>query len=444
MIRRQFLHDTTGISILYDVVLFMVLVSLAGVMLLPALQNNIATRTSLEKHREHVADEALHALLVSKPDFLTYRFSGDLIDNLAHRLGIHNTTEGLYATITQWFLGHEQRHKTYAALIAEDLGSQFCLPVTCFGINRLNIFTSEYDQMVQSEIERFFNSYLGEKYRYNLTAYWHPIKTVSFGGELSCGVKPPQQDCYVSRARIMMPYTPKITVGNHTIVLTKQWVKNQLLNNDESESNGSSIPEINNILYIVGEYLQEHPPFDTRDNATRATQENLSTILKGFLVDGLQNELGAIVFPGIVNMTLECGFDQLKRALQHYSEEALNETFGESIQMMNSFFGSLNQSVGNPLVDELLNKVNTTLQGYGNFSDGPLDQIFGKFEQFLMSHISSFIDDSVNESTHQFVSFVFDVMEIVQEFTDFLIDWFFDQISLNSAEVILTLWVVRE
>jgi len=43
MNKQSFIKDIFGISLLYDVVLFMVFVSLAGVALLPALHNNIAT-----------------------------------------------------------------------------------------------------------------------------------------------------------------------------------------------------------------------------------------------------------------------------------------------------------------------------------------------------------------------------------------------------------------
>ena len=65
---RNFLRDTHGLSLMYDAILFIVMVSLSGVVLLPALQNNIAVKTSVDVHREHVADEALGVLLATRVD----------------------------------------------------------------------------------------------------------------------------------------------------------------------------------------------------------------------------------------------------------------------------------------------------------------------------------------------------------------------------------------
>jgi len=51
MKRRKFLKNTRGVSSIYDAVLFIVMVSLSGVVLLPAIQSDIAIDASIEKHR---------------------------------------------------------------------------------------------------------------------------------------------------------------------------------------------------------------------------------------------------------------------------------------------------------------------------------------------------------------------------------------------------------
>ncbi len=43
-----------------------------------------------------------------------------------------------------------------------------------------------------------------------------------------------------------------------------------------------------------------------------------------------------------------------------------------------------------------------------------------------------------------FVTSVFDVIDTIVDFTEMLMDWLFDRISLNKAEMMLTIWVVRE
>ncbi len=136
------------------------------------------------------------------------------------------------------------------------------------------------------QTKRFFSVLLGEKYRYNLTAWWHPIKGVPFGGEFSVGEQPPTKDCYVARSFFMIPYTPVLTLGNHTIIFTKHWLKHQLFSEDVGFGR-SSIPAIANMTIIFENYTNGHPPYDVRENATRATKENLSTLVHGFLIGGI-------------------------------------------------------------------------------------------------------------------------------------------------------------
>jgi hypothetical protein len=118
---------------MYDAVFFLVCISLSGVILLPALSSPFALHTSVEKHREKVAEDVLHTYLVSRVDTFSYTLGGDLIDTVASGLGINTSSEGLYQAIRNWILAHEQLHKTHAQLIAEDLSCQFQLPLTVCG-----------------------------------------------------------------------------------------------------------------------------------------------------------------------------------------------------------------------------------------------------------------------------------------------------------------------
>jgi hypothetical protein len=206
-------------SLMHDVILFFIMVSLAGVILLPLSQRTIVIDTSLDKHREDVVDNALQTFLVSRSDLFQYRFCGTLIDDVAKSIGIDTSSEGFYESITAWVLAHEQRHKTYATLIAEDLGCQFQLPFSFYNMNRLNILTIDYDRQLQNETKRFFSSYFGEKYQFNFTAWWHPIKGIFLGGSFSVGDHPPTKDSYVAQQHLMMPFTPIFSYKNHTVVL---------------------------------------------------------------------------------------------------------------------------------------------------------------------------------------------------------------------------------
>lgn len=143
MKKRTILRNKTAVSMMYDAVFFIVMVSLSGVVLMPALQSDVAVEGSIDKHREHLADEALNTLLVSRADKLSYKVGGDLIDDVAGSIGIDNSSDGLYGSILNWLLAREQLHKTYSNLISENLGCQIRLPFSVFGTNRFNVFTSD-------------------------------------------------------------------------------------------------------------------------------------------------------------------------------------------------------------------------------------------------------------------------------------------------------------
>ena len=443
MTHRPFLDDFFGISLMYDAVLFLVMVSLAGVILLPALRSPLAVESSVEKHREEVADEALHTFLVSRSDLFEYLFCGEQVNAVAESLGINTSSPGLYQTLTYWLLAHEQRHKTYANLLAEDLGCQFQVPVSILGIHRLNLFTTAFDGQLINETQRFFSSILSDKYQYNFTAWWHPIKAIPFGGEFSVGTSPPPTDTYVAHSILTMPYAPVFCIGNRTFIFTKYYLAHQLFGGDIALG-GSSIPAISNITCILENYTNGHPPYNTRQNATAGVQENLSSVVYGFLIHGIKNETNATVFPGIITMTLIYGFEKIKNITRRLVTGALNETFGEAIRTIDTLFSGLNTSVENPLSSVFLDELNETFGFLVNGSCGSFNETFSACETLIKERVTGLLRNFLDPLIEGFVDALFNGIDLVKNFTEQLIDWLFDRISLVTAEVTLTLWAVRE
>jgi len=443
MKHRRFFDNSSGISLMYDAILFIVMVSLAGAIFLPLLQTPIALESSVDKHRENVVDTALHTFLVSRADLFSYRFCGVSIDDIAQHIGINVSSDGLYASFTEWLLAHEQRHKTYATLLAENLGCQFRLPFSFFGMNRLNIVTEEYDRILQEEIDRFFCRFFGEKYCYNFTAWWHPIKGVPFGGELSVGLRPPTKDCYVAQSILMMPYTPVFSFQNHTIVFTKRWIQEHLFSIDGVFGN-SSIPEIENLTCIFENYTKRISPFDTKENATRAMQENLSVLVYGFLIDGISDDTNVSVFPGVIHMSLVYGFEKIQNITTNILNNALDELFGGVVRTIDRLFDGLNTSVAHPVSTTILDQINVTMHSVTNMSFVSLNEAFNACEAFLKEQITSLISDYLDELLKSFVNSLIDMQNTLVVFFEMIIDFLLDQICLNKAEVMLTIWVVRE
>ena len=443
MKHRSVFQDSCGISLMYDALLFIVMVSIAGLILLPVSRTNIALDSLVDKHREDVVDNALHTFLVSRADFFQYRFCGTLIDDVAESIGINTSLDGLYASVTQWLLAHEQCHKTYENLLAENLGCQFQLPFSFFGMNHLNMFTDEYKSQLKNDTTRFFSSLFGEKYHYNLTAWWHPIKGIPFGGEFSVGERPPTKDCFVAHRFFLMPYTPLISFENQTILFTKHWVSNHLFSKNGMFSR-SSIPAIANMTIIFENYTKKTAPYDTKENASRSIRENLSTLVYGFLIDGITNETNESMFPGVVHLTVMYGFEKIKNITTRLFDSTLDEIFGGAIRTIDRLFGNLNTSVASPLSQAILAQLNATLHTLLNESFFSLNEALDGCESLLKEQIIVLVSGYLNAILEPFVSILLDVTDTIMDFSERLVDWLFDQISLNKAEVMLTIWVVRE
>ena len=432
MNRRNFSKNSFAVTMMYDAILFVVMVSMSGAVLIPALQSDVAVESSVDKHREHIADEALNSLLVSRVDKFTYTVGGDIIDKVVAGLGIDTSPDGLYSTITGWLLDREQLHKTYANLIAENLGCQFKLPFYAFGTNRFNIFTGDYDIKLKEEIEIFLDNYLGDKYAFNLTGMWHPIKGVNFGGDIYIGTSPPDQDCHVSRSYIMMPYKPEITINGHNIIFTRYWLEENVL---------KKTPLIANITIINNMYQASIPPYDNIDNATNAVKENLSNLLFGFLIDGIDDDAGNSLFPGIVQATIDYGFTMVKDATIGLTENAINALMGEALGTVDDIFGGIG-GVSNPIFNTIKETVNNTISNLVGGAYSSIEEGFNILENQIKNEVFSLIGGFIQPYIDDFASYLIDQFNVI-DFYDSFSDWLFDLISINEAEVTLSIWEVR-
>jgi hypothetical protein len=429
--KRFFNENKVAVSIMHDVVFFIVMVSLSGAILTPALQSRVAIETSIDKHRENVADEVLNTFLVSRVDKLSYTVGGDIIDDIAGSIGIDNSSDGLYRSILNWLLAREQLHKTFSNLISENLGCQIRLPFSTFGDNRFNIFTADYDQQLKKNIKAFLDSYIGDKYDYNFTAVWHPIKGVKLGGEINIGPSAPSKDCYVSKSNIIMPYKPTITINGTKINFTRYWFEEEVL---------KKISIVDNITMVIHDYNAGFHPYENRSNASIAIKENITVLLYGFLVDGIYKDEEQL-FPGVASATIEYSLSNLRDAFDSFSESTMDMIIGEAFGFVDNFFVSVS-GVKNTVADALTDKINDTIKDIIGDGFGSLLEGFDYLDIYIKSEVKKMLDFIVLEYVESFIDFIFEERDAVDIY-NFVACWLFDRISLNKAEVRLTIWGVR-
>ncbi len=197
---RTFLSDRCGISAVQDAVLFCVMVSIAGAILMPAFTGTIPRDTHVEKEREEKADEVLHQLMVCRVDKTVHLNAKPVLDALEDNTDM-DITQGFLGPVVNGLLRREQRHLTYADLCTESVACQFKV----LG-KRINILTYNCTNAVKREIQAFLSNQLGDEYLYNFTVQWHPIPGFDFGGDFSVGhSRPPDADVYAATTYAVMP-----------------------------------------------------------------------------------------------------------------------------------------------------------------------------------------------------------------------------------------------
>ena len=419
-------------SLLYDAVFFLIMVSLSGVVLIPALQNDISIEASVDKHREHVADEALNMLLVSRSDEFSYKILGDIIDDTANSIGIENTSDGIYSSILDWILAREQLHKTYSNLISENLGCQLKFPISIFGNNRFNILTGDFDKQLKIDLKNFLKNYIGDKYELNFSAVWHPIKGIGFGGDIYIGHSPPDTNCYVAKSNIMMPFKPTFIVNSTVINFTRYWFEEEVLKN---------ISIVSNITCVVQDYKLGNKPYNNYSNVSIAINENLTILINQFLVDGINDEENNTLFPGIINLTLSFGFDKIKSLFSGFFDKSGTNILDEGFNTLDNIFEKIGGN-NNPLFYALKDYINSTLFDFLGESFSNVSDALNHIEYHIRDEIEKKIEKIVSPYIQNFVDVIIQDADYIDLY-DFLTGWLFDRISINRAEVSLMIWEVR-
>jgi hypothetical protein len=201
MRRRKLIDNRKAISMMQDAVLFMVMVSISGAILLPAMTSQIPKEGLIEQHKESVVNEALLMLMTSRTDYVKYNFANQIyeLEINGNKIFKNEIFEPLLMPITS----KELLHKTYADLCVESVSCQ----LNVFD-NRINILTEDLDGKVKTEVEEVLNQYLGNKYDFHLVVKWWPIIGLPFGGDLDVGNMPPENiDSFVATSYVTISDT---------------------------------------------------------------------------------------------------------------------------------------------------------------------------------------------------------------------------------------------
>jgi|GEM_PF-5492436 len=430
---KSFSSSDSALSVMYDALLFIVLISLCGVVLLPALHSPLLTDHEIESYKENRAEFVLDSLLFSKVSSCDYMVAGDLLQSGSQNLSI-NMSEGsvLYELVARVF-ERNCKHLTCAELVSAVLGSQWKVPIG--SSLSLNVLTSDFEDQLIKDVEMFLNESLPSRYNYYFSSSWRPLSGVDFGGWFECGSAPPSGvDVFVAKRSISMPFSPLVvSVGNASFVLNEGFFKNIFKNNSE-------ILIINDIFESYSLLLNDS------EQARSSLIENCSFLFSGLLFEGIYKEDGQLVVKPIVGHLIDSMFSRFElfcdSLITQYSEEVLNAAVGASFGSIDSVFEGLTMGGSDSeIIDFFVNQMSDYV---GEVIDVELENsssFFEHLEQMIFSNISTLLQPTINNSVESLVdACIAGNTSDISFFIDAIIDFFADLVSFSDAQVVLMIW----
>ncbi len=435
VLRRRIVSSSNALSLLYDALLFIVLISLCGVALIPAIQNQSLQTNQLESFKEDQTVKVLDSLLYSKVPCSSYCIGGNFIDSLAENFSI-NTSEGsLFHELSSRMFERQSRHLCFSELIAAVLGSQWKIPYKD-GF-RMNIFTHEFESNVVDNITTFLSESLSSRYNFYFSASWRPLLGLDFGGWFDCGQHPPKGvDVFVAKKSIKMPFDPfLISFGNSSQVLNQHTLEGFLYDHQ------SEIFYVNGIFNAIDLFGNDSV------FAKRYFIENASIFCQALLFEGIYDNGGNLIVEGLFSSLFSLLFSHLETLFTSYVEEASDEVIDEAIGISLGRLDGIVEGLtidgfqSSPIGDYLVNQLKNSFDGLldidaVNFSEG-----FEGIKQTLLSNFSSNAKPAILSSVESVVdNFKINEINTTSCFIDSFLVFVFDLLSFSEAEVVLMLW----
>jgi hypothetical protein len=421
---------------MYDTMLFLTFVSLSGLLVLPVFYQEAPYLVSQHQGHEERVESTLHLLLTSSVKNFSYTTAGTIIDTVGETIGINTTqSSGLYPMLTTWLMGKEQHHKTYGQLLSENLATQARIPISSNSTIDLNIFTQDFSNELTSSIRDFLDETLSQRFRYNFTAIWYPIVRIPCGGCISIGPTPPSVNLYAAQQTINIPFLPVVTYGNQTIVITRKEVatilSNYIFSNDTVLKNISDLlQEKNN---VSGQY----------DNGTKIAHhiaDNITFLLNGFLTTGISFGENDTKLPGVLDWMITYFLSPITDILENSTSQTLSSSNEYSFGRFESLYTSLNSSNDNMVFSKIQEEIINLIGSSIGFSSLNFSEICHMLIQHASLYVSQVIEDILYPVLLLCAEQLMVLYDFTQSFIEILVDLIFDQLSLTSATVTLTMW----
>lgn len=177
-----------GYSTMVDALAFLVLVSVAALVLAPVLFS--PDDGALPAEQEQMARAALLGLADARVEEFNYTMVPEFAEDYVHRMGGNLGTSELLQALLDALFGHHLRHRTYADLLCDFAACQFYLGIG--EVAGLNPLAGSYRAKLEAALGSYFSGVLGPGWGWRVQVAWEPFAGVPVGGYAAFGFPGPR------------------------------------------------------------------------------------------------------------------------------------------------------------------------------------------------------------------------------------------------------------
>jgi len=392
MKKRFFFTDTCGFSTTFDVILFLILISISAVILLPSITGNTQINSALGSKNQENSGDTLLTLLNGRVDDFEYTVAGDQMDALAGTF----SNSSVYTAGKKIIAGKELKHKTFSDIAAENAAGQWIIYYNGTR-TQLNFMMTNYSDSSRNIMKNYLDTQIGDRYNYNFTVIWRPITNVPIGGNLDIG-EPVPRNAYVESAYISMPYHMGLTRDQVEEIIEKNF------NDSEFGNLSSTLDELK-----------------TNDSARVALENEITNTINDAINDSVNGSVDLVVDEKLGPML----------------DDAQNKMIGD---VNNLFLGSdvfldqeLNDWINNTLDDQNVN-INGTMS----------DKLKYYIKIAAKEDIQAASGEEIKSFTTELVDMYVNNAITIDEVKDRILTEVFSRVNINRAQATLSIWEKRK
>ena len=228
-VNTEAFRESSGYSTVFDALFLLVLISLAGIILMPSMQADEQYLSAGYVTSSELDTYLLESLLSCKLENFEYEISPLSV------LNISVPEDSVVESPAHTLFGKEQKHKTFADLTAEYLSISLRLQGNSSSAS-LNLLAEDYSDQASETIAAYLDRKVAGRFSYRFEAYWYPVGALPMGSKLIIGEEPPA-DAIRQSTKFSMPlYTVTPSRGSLLACVDDSLLEASLNASDEEAS----------------------------------------------------------------------------------------------------------------------------------------------------------------------------------------------------------------